>query len=143
MADYNNPIFPQTPTVSWTTLTAGSTFKDGTVGSTVFTATSRGARIDQIKVRNLGAGTTTVVRFYVNNGGAASTAANNSLIHELTVSNVASTDTAAQPDYDVTISKGSDVSVPIPYLQAFHSIRASLGTGITAGVQITIHGGQY
>jgi len=143
MAANYNPIFPKTPDVKWATLTNGYSLKDGTVGSTVFTANGEGARIDQIKIRNLGTGTTTVVRLYVNNGGAVGTASNNSLIHEVTINNTTGTDTASQPDYDVTISKGSDVAVPIPYLPPYYSIRASLGTTVATGIQVTVHGGQY
>jgi ABC-type dipeptide/oligopeptide/nickel transport system permease subunit len=145
MAANTTPIFPLGQNVSWSALTAGTSYRDGTVGTTLlFTAGANGARIDQIKVRTLGAvSTASVVRFYVNNGATTATATNNSLIHEVSIGTTTAGDTYAAGDIDVLISKGTDVVVPIPYLPSSYTIRASLGTTISAGVQITVHGANY
>lgn len=139
-----NPIFPAVPRAYWTTLTAGTTYRDGTISSSIgFTAGGNGARIDQIKVRALGTNVGTVLRLYLNNGNATATASNNSLIHETTIALTTASDTTAQTDNDILIVKGADSVPPIPYLPPNYRIIATLGTTVSAGLQLTIHGGDY
>lgn len=139
------PIFPLTPKVSWATLTAANTAKDGTgTVATVFTAGANGSRIDQIKVRTLGTNVATVLRFFVNNGSANTTATNNSLIHEVTIAATTVSEVAALSDIDITIIKNSvETVVPIPYLPAGYKINCTIGTAVAAGIQITVHGSDY
>lgn len=138
------PIFPISPKVSWGTLTAANTAKDGTgTVATVYTAGANGSRIDQIKVRALGTNVATVMRFFINNGSVNTTAANNSLIHEVTIAATTLSETAALADNDITISKGTDVFVPIPYLPAGYKINVTIGTAVAAGLQVTVNGGDY
>lgn len=139
------PIFPITQKVSWGTLTAANTAKDGTgTVATLFTAGANGARIDQIKVRALGTNVATVLRLFVNNGSANTTATNNSLIHEVTIPATTLSEVAALADVDVTISKNStETVVPIPYLPNGYKINATIGTAVAAGIQITVHGADY
>ena len=139
-----NPIFPAVPRAYWTTLTTGTTYKDGTTYANIgFTAGGNGARIDQIKVRALGTNAATVLRLYINNGGATTTAANNSLIHETTIAATTVSETSAQVDNDIYLTRGTDTTPPIPYLPPSYRILATLGTGVTSGLQLTIHGGDY
>lgn len=140
----NNPIFPIAPKVSWGKLTVANTATDGT-GTTVavFTAGANGARIDQIKVRALGTNVATVLRLFVNNGSDPSVATNNSLIHEETCAATTISQTAALADKDVLITKGDQVICPIPHLPAGYKILASIGTAVAAGLQVTVHGGDY
>jgi hypothetical protein len=140
------PIFPLTPKVSWGTVTTANTAKDGTgTVVTVFTAGADGARIDQIKVRALGTNVATVMRFFVNNGSANTTAANNTLIHEVTIAATTLSEVAALVDNDVIINKdgGARTEVPIPYLPAGHKINVTIGTTVAAGLAVTIHGADY
>lgn len=139
------PIFPLTQKVSWGTISAANTAKDGTgTATTLFTAGTNGARIDQIKVRALGTNVATVLRLFVNNGSANTTAANNSLIHEITIPASTLSEVAAQTDVDVTITKNTtETAVPIPYLPAGYKINATIGTAVAAGIQITVHGADY
>jgi hypothetical protein len=137
------PIFPLTPKCSWGTVTTANTAKDGTgTVVTVFTAGANGARIDQIKVRALGTNTATVMRFFVNNGSANSTAANNSLVHETTIASTTLSEVAALLDNDILIQKGLIVP-PIPFLPAGYKINVTIGTTVSAGLSVTCWGGDY
>lgn len=138
------PIFPLTPKVSWGALSAANTAKDGTgTVVTVFTAGANGSRIDQIKVRALGTNAATVLRLFVNNGLTNATPANNALVHEITVAATTLSETAALTDNDVLISKGDNVTCPIPYLPANYKINATIGTAATAGLAVSVFGGDY
>lgn len=138
------PIFPLTQNVSWGTLTTANTAKDGTgTVATLFTAGANGSKIDQIKVRALGTNVATVLRLFVNNGSANSTAANNTLIHEVTIAATTLSEVAALVDTDIVITKGADTVVPIPYLPAGYKIMATIGTTVAAGLQMTVHGANY
>ena len=138
------PIFPLTPATNWGTITTANTAKDGTgTVTTIFTAGANGSRIDQIKIRPLGTNVQTVVRFFLNNGSANSSAANNSLIHEYTVLATTVTETAAQVDIDLLIDKGDSLIVPIPFLPAGYKINITVGTTIAAGLSVVCHGGNY
>jgi hypothetical protein len=139
------PIFPITPRIEWNKLTTANTAKDGTgTVATVFTAGSSGARIDQIKVRALGTNVATVIRFFVNNGSVNTTAANNSLVHEVTIPATTLSEVAALADIDVTIAKNTtETAVPIPYLPAGFKLNVAIGTAVAAGVQVTVHGADY
>jgi len=138
------PIYPLTPKVSWGALTAANTAKDGTgTVATLFTAGANGARIDQIKARALGTNVATVLRLFINNGSANSTAANNSLIHEATIAATTLSEVAALADNDITITKGANVVPPIQFLPAGYKIMAAIGTAVVAGLQITVSGADY
>lgn len=139
------PIYPLTPKVSWGNVLSANTAKDGTgTVVTVFTAGANGSRIDQIKVRALGTNVATVLRFFINNGSTNATAANNTLIHEVTIPATTLSEIAALTDTDVLIAKDDGkVAVPIPYLPAGYKINVVIGTTIAAGLQVTVHGGDY
>ena len=140
------PIFPLTPKVSWGKITSSNESREGT-GSTVllFTAGAEGSRIDQISVEPLGNNIQTVLRLFVNNGSTPATADNNALIHELTLGVSTGSQTVSGIAYDVTIEKdgGATTVPPIPYLSAGYKIYGSVGAGITAGIIVVIHGGDY
>lgn len=141
----NNPIFPKVPKTSWGKLTTANTATDGT-GTTVevFAAGPEGARIDQIKVRPLGTNVATVLRLFVNNGLTPATAANNSLIHEVTMPATTVSQVAALADTNVTITvNGSETIPPIQALPPGYKILASIGTAVAAGLQVTVSGGDY
>ena len=56
-------------------------------------------------------------------------------------------ESSALTDYDITITKGSDVASPIPYLGGYNKITATVGNmGVSLfnmGWQVTVHGGDY
>lgn len=144
------PIFPLTPKVSWGKLTTANTAMDGT-GTVVelFIAGTNGSRIDQIKVRPLcdsatqSSNVATVLRLFINNGSTNATVANNSLAHETTIASEAHDADGALDDYVITVVVGSETRCPIPYLPAGYKILATVGTTISAGIQVTVHGGDY
>lgn len=144
MAKTYKPPFVQTQKVQWGKLATANVAKDGTgVVVPVFTAGAEGVKIDQIKVRALGTNVATVLRFFVNNGLTNATAANNTLIHEVTIAATTLSEIAALVDNDITIVKGADVVVPIPYLPAGYVINCTVGTTIAAGLQVTVHGADF
>lgn len=141
MAANTQPIFPKTPNMSWGNIAAANTAKDGS-GSvvTVFTAGAEGSPVDLIKIRQLGTNIATVLRIFINNGGANSTPANNSLFHEVDIPAVTVTETAAQADI---LLKFDGVSLPRLVMKGGHKLNVTLGTAIAAGLQITVTGGDY
>jgi hypothetical protein len=144
MAINTTEIFPALQNVSWGKVATANTAKDGTgTVVTAFTAGSFGSKIDQIKIRSLGTNIATVVRFFLNNGSTNETAANNALIHEVTVPATTVSETAAQRDIDVTIKKGAAVVCPIPFLPAGYKINIVTSKTIAAGLEVSIHGWDY
>jgi hypothetical protein len=138
------PIFPLTPKTTWGKLVTANTAKDGTgTMVTLYSAGIYGSRVDQIKARSLGTNVATVLRLFINNGLDPATAANNSLIHEMTLPATTLSEVAALADIDITIPKGSDVACPIPPLPANYKILATIGTTVAAGWQVTVSGGDY
>lgn len=139
------PIFPLTPKVSWGKVETANTNYDGTgTVVTVFTAGAEGSRIDQIKVRALGTNVATVLRLFINNGSTNATATNNTLIHETTIAATTAIQTAQLVDNLITVTVNTTETVPpIPYLPAGYKINASVGTGVAAGLQVTVHGADY
>lgn len=130
-----SPIFPLTPTIGYGTLTTANTAKDGTgTVTTVFTAGANGARVDTIKVRALGTNVQTVLRIFVNNGAANTTAANNTLVMERTIPATTLSETTELADMLITL----DYALPAGY-----KINVTNGTTVAAGLQVTCFGGAY
>src|SRR5574343_1795406 len=131
MAKTPTPIFPQTPNVGvmnalLTTAMTNTKAFDGTetTGTSfqqVFLAGAEGARIDQAKFRYTStngaaaSGTTnaTVVRLFLNNGSANTTATNNKFIGEIAIpaQTVTALATGTMPEYTYTL----DLDVPAGY----------------------------
>jgi hypothetical protein len=129
------PIFPGTPKVSWATLTAANTAKDGTgTVATVFTAGANGGRVDYLKVRAKGTNVATVLRVFINNGSDSTVAENNSLFVEQTIAATTLSEVAMLADTAIQL----DVSIPAGYV-----ITCTLGTAVAAGLQVTAVGGNY
>jgi hypothetical protein len=140
------PIFPLTPNVAFGKVLAVNTATDGT-GTVVllFTAGSNGSRIDQITVQHLGTNVATVLRIFVNNGSVPTTATNNTLNFERTILANTISQTAESVRYDLTVEKdgGATTLPPILYLPAGYRIYGSVGTVVSAGLQVTVFGGDY
>lgn len=136
------PIFPQTPnqgamncilsTAMTNTKALDGTEAVGTALALAFTAGANGSRIDTIQLRytatngSTGTGTTaaTVVRFWLNNGAANTTATNNKFLGEIAMpaQTVTALATGSMPEYILTIGK----SIPAGY-------RIYAGTTVAAG----------
>ena len=147
MAQNTNPIFPLTPVNSFVSgaaanaATAGvtaNTTKDlssGTIYGPIFTGKAvDGSRLDFIKVRALGTNVATVVRVWINNGSVTTTAANNVLYLERTLSATTVSEVAEQPDIILPLN----LSLPAGY-----RIYATFGTVVAAGFHLTAVGGEY
>lgn len=119
-----------------TTGTAANTALDGTgTVATVFTAGSNaGSRIDTLYLEHLGTNVATVVRFFINNGSSNTTAANNSLIYEITMAANTLSQTAASVPQQI---------VPGLVLPPGYKLNVTIGTAIAAGIQVTATGGDY
>jgi len=147
MAQNTNPIFPLTPVNSFVSgaaanaatpgVTANTTkdLSSGTIYGAIFTGKAvDGSRLDFIKVRALGTNIATVIRVWINNGSVTTTAANNALYLERTLSATTVSETAEQPDIILPLN----ISLPAGY-----RIYATFGTAVAAGFHLTAVGGDY
>lgn len=133
-----DPIYSKVGDIQWCTVATGNAATDGTGTAPVgFTAdATNGGRVDRIKVRPLGTNVQTVIRCFVNNGSTAATAANNSLIGEISMPAIAVSQVAAQTDFEFALI------VPA-VLPPGYRLLFSTGTTIAAGVAVTCYGGKY
>lgn len=147
MAQNTNPIFPLTPVNTWVSGAAANaatpgvtanTTKDltsGTIYGPIFTGKAvDGSRLDFIKVRSLGTNVQTVVRIWINNGAATTTATNNALYLERTLSATTVAEGFEQPDLILPLN----ISVAAGY-----RIYATFGTAVAAGFHLTAIAGDY
>jgi hypothetical protein len=136
MAAGIDPIYVAIPKIGFgANLTTANTATDGTgTVSTLMTAGSNGAFVEKVVVRHLGTNVQSVLRIFINNGSANSTANNNRLIREVTIPANTLTQTAA--------SLAIDVPINIP-LQAGYTLIATIGTTIAAGIALTTIYGDY
>ena len=141
MAANTSPIFSNLGAIQWapTSVAAANTAKDGTgTVSTIFTGNATGNAagnfVQKLIARPLGTNVATVLRVFINNGAANTTAANNSLLAELSLPATTLTEAAAQPDFVLPLNFA---------LPAGFKINATLGTAVAAGFQVSVVGGQY
>jgi hypothetical protein len=136
MSANTNPIYSRIPDIQWTELAAANTAKDGTgTVATGFTAdATEGGRVEKVKVRAKGTNVATVLRFWINNGSTNATAANNTLIYELTIAATTLSETAQLADYDVALN------LPMP---PGYKLNFTIGTTIAAGIHVCCIGGKY
>ena len=130
------PIFPLTPIVSvGSTVSAANTALDGTgTVVTLFTAGTNGSRVDYVRVKNTGTAVATVFRLFVNNGGATTTATNNSLTADQTITAYTLSQINASSDYVIPLG----INLPSGY-----RLTASVGTVVAAALVVTVIAGDY
>jgi hypothetical protein len=147
MAQNTNPIFPLIPVNSWVSGPAANAATPGVTANTTTDLTSgtiygpietagavEGSRLDFIKVRALGTNTGTVIRIWINNGAATTTATNNTLFMERTLSSTTVSQT----------SELADVIIPMSIsLAPGYRVYATFGTAVAAGFHLTAIGGDY
>lgn len=139
------PIFPQTPNVGAlnailsTAMTNTKAFDGtetaGTAMALIYTSGANGSRVDQIMCRLAstngatasGTSSATVVRFWINNGSANTTATNNIFLGEVAIPATAVTAlaTAALTTYPLALPTGG-LNIPASY-------RIYAGTTVAAG----------
>jgi len=136
-----SPIFSAKGAIQWNPaiLNTANTAKDGTgTVATVFTGNAAGNNagnfVQKLVARPLGTNVATVLRLFINNGSANTTAANNSMIAELTLPATTLSEIAAQPDYVLPLN----FAVPAGY-----KLNAAIGTAVAAGFAVTVIGGEY
>lgn len=147
MAQNTSPVFPLAPVTPFVSgapanaatpgVTANTTkdLTSGTIYGPILTAKAvDGTRVDYIKVRPLGTNTQTVLRIFINNGGATTTATNNTLFIERTLSSTTVSETAEQADIIVSLN----ISLPAGF-----RLYATFGTATAAGFHLTAVGGDY
>lgn len=139
MAANTTPIFLGTPRASWINIgTSAVTGTDGTDANvkTVFTADATdGSKIEKVYIQHLGTNNTaSTIRFYLNNGSTAGTAANNSLIHEETLAASTISQTAAAP----FVVWAANLVLPPGY-----KLMVSAGTALAGDAKVTAIGGDY
>lgn len=156
MAANTSPIFPITPnsgvmncivsTAMTNTKAMDGTEAVGTALALAFTAGANGARVDTIRVRYTatngstatGTSAATVLRFWLNNSAANTTATNNKFIGEIAMPAQAVTAlaTGTLPEYVLTLG----VSIPAGY-------KIYVGSTVAAGGVLAfltdISGGDY
>lgn len=133
------PIFSSAPDVQWTVIPSGQAANTGADGTgTVFTVwtadAANGGFLQRLRIKAPAVSTSTVMRVYINNGGATSNAANNSLFEEVGLSVVALNNTV------------SSVPVEIPMglaLPAGYRITVHLATQVTGAIAVTGVGGKF
>lgn len=156
MAVTNQPIFPQTPnagvmncivsTAMTNTKAMDGTETAGTALALAFTAGANGARVDTIQVRYTatngstatGTSAASVIRFWLNNGSANTTATNNKFLGEIAMPAQAVTAlaTGTLPEYIKTLG----ISIPAGYkIYAGSTVAAG---GVLAFL-VDICGGDY
>lgn len=144
MAASTQPIFPKKANVSWTTVSAGNTAKDGTgTVQSGFTAGIEGSRVDTLKIKPLGTNASTVLRLFINNGQPNSTPGNNSFFKEISLAATTVTETDAMSTHAFSTITFNGVDHEQLVLPAGYKINAVLGTAVAAGYQLTFIGGDY
>jgi hypothetical protein len=147
MAQNTNPIFPLIPVNSWVSGTAATAGTPGLTANTTTDLTSgtiygpietagavEGSRLDFIKVRSLGTNVQTVIRIWINNGSVTTTATNNTLFMERTLSATTVSQTSELPDIILPLNIS---------LAAGYRVYATFGTAVAAGFHLTAIGGDY
>jgi len=131
-----SPIFPLTPNITIpTALTTANTAKDGTgTVVTLFTAGANGSFVEDCRILAKGTNVATAFRLFLNNGSTNTTATNNTLWYEATLSATTLSEVAALTPVVITINK----AIPAGY-----TLIATIGTTISAGVMATVTGGNY
>jgi hypothetical protein len=131
------PIFTLLPEILWNnSVSAANTTTDLTSGTIydVFTGGTNGSYVQKIRFRHVGTNVATVVRVWLNNGGATTTALNNTLFDEITIAANTVSQTAASTNYELPLN----FALPPSY-----RIYVTTGTVLAAGLDVTVIGGDY
>lgn len=132
------PIFALVPNIGFSSaaLTAANTNLDGTgTVQTVFTAGANGAKVNKISFRAAGTNVQTVARIFLNNGGATSTASNNVLYREVTLSISTASANSAMAQFDLVFDNF--------HLPAGYTLTFAIGTAVAAGWRCIVEGANF
>jgi len=138
-----DPQFVETPNPDWAVLTAVNATAtknhdgSGTLDTDVFailTAGASGAYVESVVGCAKGSNVPSVLRLFLNNGSANTTATNNTLIKEVGLPETTLSEVAPLPAVEVLLG----ISIPAGY-----RILACLGTAVSAGWAVTALGADY
>ena len=135
----NQPIFSRLGDVQWANgVTTGNTATNIVVGTSyhVFTADgTAGGYVQRIRFRPLGNNIATVARVWINNGNSPTGAtANNVLWDEVSLAASTASSTSALANTELPLN----FALPPAY-----KLYVTLGTGVTAGYDVSVIGGKY
>ena len=130
------PIFTDIPNIAFVNgVSAANTAKDGTgTVDFIFTAGADGAFVQKLKIRPRGTNVATVMRVFLNNGGANTTATNNILYDEVGLPATTNTEVAA------IVGNELPMNIALP---AGWRIFVTLGTAVAGGYAVSAVGGDY
>jgi hypothetical protein len=138
MAANTSQIFSRLADIQWIGAVAtANTTKDLTAGTIYLVATAdatNGGRFSKLIVQPLGSNVATALRVWLNNGSATGTAANNTLLKDVTMAATTNSEVAAIGNTEIPL----DLSLPAGY-----KIYVTIGTGVAAGFGVTAAGGKY
>jgi hypothetical protein len=141
MAANTAPIFSIAGDPQWTNagaMTTANTTKDLTSGTSylAYMAPAEGGFLQRIRFRPLGTNSNaTVARVWINNGAATTSAGNNTLFDEITLTATTNSETGAQSTFELPLN----FALPSGY-----RIYITLGTAPTsAGWNATVIAGKY
>lgn len=138
MAGNSTPLYSKVADWQWVTgITAANTTKDLTSGTSylVFTAdATNGGYVKKLRIRHLGTNVATVMRVFINNGSATTTAANNILFDEIGIAANTVSETSASILFELPINEA---------LPPGYKIYVTIGTAVAAGLAATAVAGKY
>jgi hypothetical protein len=138
MAANTAPIFTLAPVVQWspTTVSTSNATTDLTSGTSylIFSASIDGGFVQRVRFRALGTNVATVGRLWINNGATTGSAANNTLIDEITLNATTAAAAASLANQEVPVN----FALPTGY-----RLFVTLGTTVAAGFDVTAIGGRY
>jgi hypothetical protein len=134
----NQPIFTKVGDIQWAnTVTAGNSGSNITAGTSYHVFASDGTAggyVQRIRFRPLGSNIATVARVWINNGGSTGTTANNVLWDEVSLAASTASTTSALANTELPLN----FAMPPAY-----KLYVTLGTGVTAGYDVSVIGGKY
>ncbi len=137
MAQNTAPIFTVTPDIGIALLTSAVntdyTMATG-ISSSLFTAGASGSYINKIRFKPSGSTSATVIRVFLNNGQATTTATNNSLYGEISLPAITLSATLAQNDFEIPMN----IALPANW-----RLFATQGTALGGGLYVTTIAGDY
>lgn len=138
MAANTSPIYTLSPDIQWgaTVLTTANTAKDGTgTVLTVFTAdATNGGFVQKVRFRAAGTNVVSVGRVFINNGAINTTAGNNILWEDITLTATTNSEVAQLTNQEIVLG----FALPPGY-----KINVTLGTTVAAGYYVSVIGGKY
>ena len=137
MAANTAPIYSLLPDTQWIdTVKTANTTRDLTSGTIylLFTAGANGGFVQKVRFRSLGDNIATVARLWLNNGSTTGTAANNTLVDEITLPATTASEVAAVPPQEIILN----FAIPAGYI-----LYVTVGTTVSAGYDVHAIAGKY